>query len=219
MELLMITRKLLASAALLAMAGLAQAGSVVIDDFSANQGPLNDTSADGVAVTSTLGNRTISTNMLSGTAPIQNSVEVTAGVLDITNGTGDDSEVIVSWLIAAGLVPAGSVNVNFSALIVGSDANPTGVEFLLGSTSLLSSAIPGNTANQTISFSIDPALIAAGGTLTMKLNGAPGWDLTMDSFGITFDTPTTPTVPEPATLGLLGLAMLGAAGARRRKSR
>jgi len=215
----MITRKLLASAALLAMAGLAQAGSVVIDDFSADQGPLNDTSADGVAVTSTLGNRTISTNMLSGTAPIQNSVEVTAGVLDITNGTGDDSEVIVSWLIAAGLVPAGSVNVNFSALIVGSDANPTGVEFLLGSTSLLSSAIPGNTANQTISFSIDPALIAAGGTLTMKLNGAPGWDLTMDSFGITFDTPTTPTVPEPATLGLLGLAMLGAAGARRRKSR
>lgn len=57
------------------------------------------------------------------------------------------------------------------------------------------------------------ALFAAGGTLTLKINGAPGRDLTMDTFGITFDTPTPPlSVPEPAPPGLRG-----AAGARRRK--
>lgn len=215
----MRTLKLLAAAALAVTAGLAQAGAVVIDDFSVDQGPISDTTADGTAVSNTLpGVRTISTNMLSGAAPIQNQVQVTQGVLDITNGTGDDSEVIVSWLIGSGLVPTGSVNVKFSALIVGSDANVTDVQFLLGNTVLLSSIIPGNTANAAIGFDIDPALIAAGGTLTLKINGAPGWDLTMDTFGITYDTPTPPTVPEPATLGLLGLAMLGAAAARRRKS-
>ena len=37
------------------------------------------------------------------------------------------------------------------------------------------------------------------GLLTLKINGAPGWDLSMDNFGITFDTPTPP--PSTSTSG------------------
>ena len=220
----MRTLNFLAAAALAMTAGLAQAGTVIIDDFSAAQGPISDTTVNGTAVVSTLGNRTISTNMLSSTTPpVSNTVAVTGGatgILDITNGGGDDSEVILTWALSAFSFPAGATNFKFSSLILQSDGNPTEVEFLLGSTSLLSSSIDGNTINKVVGFSIDPALIAAGGNLTLKINGAAGWDLSMDNFAVTFDDAVTPpSVPEPATLGLLGLAMAGAAAARRRKAR
>ena len=211
--------KVLFAAGLTALATMASAAPVliVIDDFSADQGPVSDlTTGDGPVVDVLPGVRTISTNMLSSAVPVGNTVQVVAGILDITNGTGDDSEVILSWDIAAGLIPFGATNVNFTALIIESDGNPTDVEFLLGSTTLLANAIPGNTADEVINFSIDAALIAAGGTLTMKLNGAAGWDLSMDALGISY-APGNPTVPEPASLLLAGLGLMGAGVARRRR--
>jgi hypothetical protein len=49
----------------------------------------------------------------------------------------------------------------------------------------------------------------AGGTLTMTVDGDNGWDLSLDSFGL--------TLPEPTSLGLVGLALLGAGVASRRR--
>lgn len=208
----------LASAAALATA--AHAGSVTIDDFSIAQGPISDTTVDGNAVVDTLaGVRTISISALAELAPLQNSVQVTGGstgILDITNGVGDDSEVILTWNLGAFTFPSDATNYRFSALVIASDGNPTDVEFWLDGNLLLADAIPANTSMETIGFGIDPSLIAGGGELTLKINGAPGWDLALDTFGITYDE-RQQEVPEPATLALAGLALAGIGAARRRR--
>ena len=213
-------KSLFAAAALVTALG-AQAAPVVvtIDDFSIAQGPVTDTSADAAPVVDTLaGVRTIAVNALSTSlAPITNQVSVTGGILDISNGVGDIAEVIVSWELAAGLVPAGATQVKFSALVLESDPNPTSISFALGGTTLLTAAIPGSTFNEMIGFDIDPALITAGGLLTMRLVGASGWDLGMDTFGISYEQAGPVSVPEPASLALVGLALAGAGFASSRR--
>ena len=214
----MRTFKAVAAATLIAISGVASAGSVLIDDFSADQGPVSDTTPGDGGTVSTLGNRTISNNLLTGVAPFSSSTTVGFGILDIINGGGDDSEVILTWSLAPIVIPAGATNVQFSALILQSDGNPTTLEFLLDGNSLLSDSIPSNTLNQTVGFGVSAAALANGGSLVLKLNGAAGWDLSMDQFGISFTDPViTPTVPEPASLALFGLAALGAVAASRRR--
>jgi len=209
--------KLIALFAMMMSAGLVQANpfTITIDDFSTSQGPISDTLDDSNAVTSS-GFRFMSINLLPNPVqPIRNTLQASYGILDIANGSGDDSEVTLEWSISPNLVPANAYNVNFSSLVLESDGNPANVVFSLDSTTLLSSAIAANTLNLPINFPISSTLISTGGTLSMVLNGAPGWDLSMDNFAIHYSLP----VPEPATLALVSLGLLGfGVASRRRKS-
>lgn len=194
-----------------------------IDDFNSGVQSISDTTPGNGPVTAANGIRTISSNMLTAVAPVGNTVDVTGvnpgGFLDITNGGSDDSEVIVSWALAGGLLPTGATNIGFFFNILESDGNPTNVDFYLNSVLLSSSAIPPNALNQNVSFSLTPAqvlLANAGGALSVNLNGAPGWDLSADAFGFSYE-PAVTHVPEPATLGLIGLGLVGLGLLKKRK--
>jgi MYXO-CTERM domain-containing protein len=203
-------------AALLLAAGVsANAAVITLDDFSEDQGPVTDTTTSGGDERNeiTLGNgidREIRVDLDTAIAPPQATAQVTAGILDVTNGTGDDSDVEIRWdSIPGGLVPTGATNVNFFFGVVASDANPTSVTFSLGGVNLGTFSIGPNTFSQTIPFAIDAALLNAGGELELEINGQPGWDLALDSFGVSFDEPAA--APLPGTLALLGLGLLGLA--------
>jgi PEP-CTERM motif len=205
--------------ALFGAASAAQATAIEIelflDDFSVAQGPISDLTVDSVDVRNNNGTRDIRTNLLAQVPPPSNTVEVFGGrfgVLDITNGTGDDSEVNIRWNVAARLVPTGATNVQFILRVRGSDANPTQVVAEMGGATLGSFDIPGNAFGR-LPFAIDPAVFNTGGELHLAINGAPGWDLTLDSVGASF---VPAQVPEPGTLALLGLGVLGMRFSRRR---
>lgn len=198
-------KKLLLTA--FASISLASAGTLVFDDFSAAQGPIVNSGS------STVGNRTITLTDLGGTAPVSHEVAVTSGVLDVTNGTGDDSQVVISWAIPAALsIPAGSTNLKISFVVIGSDGNPTSIQ--LGGVASGNFAIPGNTSNQTVEFAISGPPVGPG-ALTLTIDGAAGWDLTLDSIGFSWTDPTS-TIPEPASFAMIGLGLASLALIRRK---
>lgn len=204
----------------LLMCSTAQATTIVLDDFSGTQGPISDLTLDGIAVTNTVGGRTLSINALSFLAPPQNNLQVSDGILDITNGVGDDSIVRVTRTVGASLIPTSATNPTLSFVVVRSDNNPTIVTLSVGGTSLGTFNIPGGANNQTINFLLTGSQIAAfnaGGVLDLRIDGIPGWDLALNQFGLTFDEPT-PTVPEPGTLSLLGIGLLGLGWSRWRRT-
>jgi len=210
---------LTAIAAGLLVSAQASALTVVsIDDFNSGDQLISDLVVDGVAVTDTNAIRTLSTNLLAAVPPVGNTAQVVAGILDITNGGGDDSEIKVDWTIGALSLPSNAINVGFYFKVLQSDGNPTDLEFLFNSASIQSFSIAPNTMNADLTFGLNAAELAAvsgGGNLTLKINGEPGWDLSVDQFGFSYETPSK--VPEPTTLGLIGLGLAGMAAARKRK--
>lgn len=214
--------------ATLLMCSNADAITILVDDFSDDQGPISDLNVDGVAVTDTVSlsggvvdSRTLSIEGLLFLNPPQNAATIGGGLLDVTNGVGDDSEVIVTWNLLPNVFPVVPVtDVGFRLNVVQSDGNPTNVALAIGATNLGNFAIPGNTANQILPFALNPALVAAvnaGGPLTLTLDGAPGWDLALDQFDLTFNEQQT-VIPEPGTITLLGIGLLGLGWSRWRRT-
>ncbi len=216
------------------MLSTANAVEITIDDFSTAQGPIGDLVVGGGAVTDLIAlaglpktiNRTLSTELLASASPVQNSVEVTGGaggILDVTNGTGEDSQVKVIWTLQSNIFLGPVQNAGFRFTVVDSDGNPTNIGLAMGGTSLGNFAIPGNTQNQILNFALDDlakvATVNLGGPLTLTIDGAPGWDLSLNQLSLTFNEVPGGQVPEPGTISLLGLGLLGLGWSRWRRSR
>lgn len=204
----------------LASLSLAMAGTLTLDDFSVAQGPgalSGSGSAAAVAIGGGVTREQALTSIPGGVAPTEHSLSSTGGaggILDITNGLGDDSTVVITYSLPGALaIPVGATNVQLTLLIVGSDGNPTSVT--LGGTAGVSGAfaIPGNTVGQTVPFGV--TIPVGPGTITMTFDGSAGWDLGIDSIGFSWTDPQT-TVPEPGTYAMIGLGLAGLAFLRRK---
>ena len=198
---------------LTASLSLATAGTLTIDNFSIDQGPgnLSESGSSGPVDIGGGITRTLALTSLGGIAPVAHGLQVAGGVLDITNGVADNSSVLVTYTLPLLGVPGGASNLYLDLTIVGSDGNPTNVS--VGGLGSGSFAIPGNTNNAPLSFAVAGPPFGPG-TLTLTFTGAPGWDLSIDSLGLSWTDPAP--VPEPATYGMIAIGLVGFYMARRR---
>lgn len=196
----------------------ANADVISIDDFDNGDQRIVMTTV-GAPITSVNAYRTLTGTLLDILPPISASTEVSYGQLHIMNGGGENVEVSVQWNLPAFVLPSNATNVSFSFSIFFTDGAKTSADFTFGGISVASLAIPGNSENLELTFTMDRALLDAGGALKMTLNGETGWDMDLDSVVMNYNVPTTNNVPEPTTIALMGLGLLGiGAMARRRKT-
>ncbi len=225
-------RLLLATAALGLLASPAMAAVIVtVDNYGTAQGPVEDLVLGGGGVSSgttsyTLGahtyDREFSVELLAFLAPVQAQAEVVLGVFDILNGTGERSEVILTYTIPASLEAFKNSITNVTGLafffdLVARDLNPITISATLNGNSL-DPVIPPLAGPGIYRF--DVPIGAIDGTLVFTFNGDPGYDITIDNLRLWIgrnNEPFDPT-PAPAVLGLFGLGLAGLAMARRRRS-
>ncbi|MFN3591019.1 MAG: PEP-CTERM sorting domain-containing protein [Thermaurantiacus sp.] len=225
-------RLLLATAAFGLLASPAMAAVIVtVDNYATAQGPVEDLVLGGGGVSSgttsyTLGahtyDREFSVELLAFLAPVQAQAEVVSGVFDILNGTGERSEVILTYTIPASLEAFKNSITNVTGLafffdLVARDLNPITISATLNGNSL-DPVIPPLAGPGIYRF--DVPIGAIDGTLEFTFNGDPGYDITIDNLRLWIgrnNEPFDPT-PAPAALGLFGLGLAGLAMARRRRS-
>ncbi len=205
----------LSSSMLFASQSFAAPVFVSIDDFNAGAQSISDNTANGLAVTDSNAIRTISSNMLTAVPPVGNTFDVTGvnpgGFVDITNGNIDDSEATISWALAGGLLPSTATSASLMFTILATDGNPTNLAFTFNGNPFGAVNVPGNTSDMDIPISLTAAQVAqvnAGGLLKLIINGTPGWDLSMDNLGFSYE-PAANAVPEPASLALIAAGLAG----------
>lgn len=186
---------------------LASAGSLSLDDFSIAQGPLTTTSSSGALAIGGGITRTLSLTSFGGVAPIAHKMEVTSGILDMTNGIGDDSAMVLSYNLPLLGVPMGATNLEIVLTVLASDGNKSDV--VLGGVGAGFVNIPGNTLNVSYNFGISGPPVGPG-NLSFTFNGDPGWDLAIDSVSLTWSD-----VPEPSTYAMVGAGLIALALRRR----
>jgi hypothetical protein len=214
--------------------GSANAAVILVDDFSTPVGQqavidasnaIGGTTGAPVAVVAgaLATTRTIFADMTQGPAlntGLAQSVTVGAGAfpasaLTFSSGSNVDQTSTVTWSLAPSVL-GGPVSIFFRVLesnigLLANAVENNSLSFALNGTALGNVSI-GNAVNTDFMLALTPAQVASlalGGSLTMVANGAPGWDLSMTSFGL--------QVPEPASLALVGLGLVGAGLASRRR--
>jgi hypothetical protein len=214
---------LVAALATVFTVGSANALVILIDDFNSPDLVLADMTLGGGAASlgPTLPNdRTVTHELLAGTNVTGGNSKVTigsttfpAGTMEMANDNLRDSEVTVSWTLVNGqILDSSNGPASFLFQVVASDGNPTTAELFFNNVSIGNYVIPGNTFNLPLSFGVSAAtqdLMNGGGNLRLAINGDTGWDMSIDSFGV--------TIPEPTSIALVGLALLGAGVASRRR--
>lgn len=184
-----------------------RAGSMTIDDFSVNQGVLNTTGSTGAIGIGGGISRTLSLTSVGGLAPFMHTFQASHDLLDMTNGAGDDSVMVLSYNLPMLGIPAEATDLKVRLTVRLTDGNKTDV--VLGGVGAGFANIPGNTMNVAYNFGIAGPPVGPG-NLSFIFNGDPGWDLSVDSVNLTWSD-----VPEPSTYAMIGLGLAGL-GLRRR---
>jgi hypothetical protein len=193
--------------------------TIDIDTFNTGVQSISDVTVDGIAVTSRVPERFLSTNLLMGMPPIGNTAEVTGGpggFLDITNGSGEDSEVRVAWNIAAGALPASALSADILFKVLRTDGNPAELSFYFNGSLFAVSSIPPNATDLLVGAQLSAGqrvVASLGGILELRINGAPSSDVSVDAFRFSYEPAA---LASPASLALIGIGFLGLALKRRR---
>ncbi|WP_394752459.1 hypothetical protein [Crenothrix sp.] len=193
------------------------ASIIVIDNFSVDQQPIKDSTADNSPIFVTNEVRTLSHNLLTFSQPPQSAATISYGVLNISNGIGENSQVTVSWLLKSDLL-FGAKSATFDFASIKAD-NPTNLKFLLNNAELVKFGISANT-HKPMSFALSSEQLLAikgGGTLALEVNGASGWDLSVDAISFPTDNQAT-NIPEPALMGLVGISLTALSFAHKKRS-
>lgn len=204
----------------------AQALVVVVDDFNLPTGDTTVYDADGggagIGVYSDA-IRTIRTQQVTAGGNFggfNSSVSVGSGpslippgTLTVRNATTVTSNVTLEWALAPYIpLPIGSpVSLYFNVYSSDDVTKTITASASFGAIDTFSVgflAAPGKQVSFALS-DADVALLNAGGTFSLTLSGASGWDISLDEVGF--------KIPEPSVLGLAGLALMGAGLASRRR--
>jgi uncharacterized membrane protein YdcZ (DUF606 family) len=209
-------KKLLAALVTTLAVGVAQSATIVLDDFGTNQGPISDLTNNGAAICDNNGTRTICSNLIAAAPPVTQVTDVSFGAYTVDNGGGENSTQSISWALGANPALVGATNASFLFQVLYSDGNPINLNFTYNGVALAPYVIPGNTTNAPVSFSIPSALqLGTAGTLSLIITGQTGWDLGLDSFGLSF-TPAA-IVPAPALPLIFGAGLIALALRRKQK--
>jgi hypothetical protein len=195
-----------------ALFGIAMSFAGVIDNFSVVQGGVTDSVVDSIAVSNTLGNRTIWANMTGGNTQVQTQINGGFYYGSVGPDAIGDTGVIYDgmWNLTSPNATALTIDViNVENYVSGA------ITFFVtqgANTATYSMTVPtiGQIMIDLTSFagigSVDRSIIDKVG---FTFNHVVAQDIALDNFG-------THVVPEPGTYALMAAGLLGLALVRRR---